>query len=230
MCARRDSGREVLTADECHRPSLRTYWNAACALRNVGGPLRRVPGLYLTVARLTVGCLRALSASRSRPRVTSIAVFTLPTNGTAFSAVSAGPLSHPFCRIAAPSVASAIAVPKNGTKRPIRRDSRAPPQRATVRPMLMSVLGARAVPCERLPTFGLGRAVGKQYSVSKRFDPPHSGSGRFNGHRWRPTRRQAWCRRESEIEGKPALLDRLALCLPGERERIPSEASVRVAR
>src|SRR4029453_17788205 len=84
----------------------------------------RQPGRYQTAARLTLGCLTALSASRSRPRVTSIAVFTLPTNGTAFSIVSAAPLSHPFCRIAAPSVASAIAVPNNGIERPIRRDSR----------------------------------------------------------------------------------------------------------
>jgi hypothetical protein len=123
----------------------------------------RVPGRYLTAARLTLGCLTALSASRSRPRVTSIAVFTLPTNGTAFSIVSAAPLSHPFCRIAAPSVASAMAVPKNGIERPIRRDSRAPLQRATVRPMLMSVLGARAVPLRtsrRYLVWG-ARAVGK---------------------------------------------------------------------
>jgi hypothetical protein len=124
----------------------------------------RVPGCYLPTARLlTPGCLTARSASRSRPRVTSIAVFTLPTNGTAFSPVSAVPLSHPFCRIAAPSVASAIAVPKNGIERPIRCDSRAPPQRAMVRPMLMSVLGARAVPLRTIAAIWpwAAAAVGK---------------------------------------------------------------------
>jgi hypothetical protein len=171
--------------------------------RRQGNPRRagRVPGRYQTAARLTLGCLTALSASRSRPRVTSIAVFTLPTNGTAFSTVSAAPLSHPFCRIAAPSVASAIAVPNNGIERPIRRDSRAPLQRATVRPMLMSVLGARAVPLRTIAAIWSWAPAlsGKRYSVSKRFDGPHSDSGRFYSHRWRPTRRQACCWRAEKV-------------------------------
>ena len=55
---------------------------------------------------------------RSRPRTTSTAAFAPPTNGMAFSAVSAVPRSHPFRRIAAPSVTSATAAPKNGSERP----------------------------------------------------------------------------------------------------------------
>jgi hypothetical protein len=141
---------------------------ARCVSRLAG----RVPERYLTAARPELGCLTALSARRSRPRVTSIAVFMVPTNGTAFSAVSAAPLSHPFCRMAAPSVASAIAVPKNGIQRPIRRDNRAPLQRATVRPMLMSVLRSKSCAlANESPPFGLERPAlsGKRYSVWKRF-------------------------------------------------------------
>ena len=189
-----------------------------------------MPGLYLTVARLTrrlpqgpVG--QQIPTARNLDRR-----FHAPDKRDSVQCC--------VCRTPQPSFLPNSSAERGERDRSAEKRNQAsdsprqsaPPQRATVRPMLMSVLGARAVPCERLPTFGLGRAVGKQYSVSKRFDRPHSGSGRFNGHRWRPTRRQAWCRRESEIEGKPALLDRLALCLPGERERIPSEASVRVAR
>ena len=161
------------------------------------------------MSEATPGFLTALSANRSRPRVTSIAVFTLPTNGTAFSTVSAAPLSHPFCRIAAPSVASAIAVPNNGIERPIRRDSRAPLQRATVRPMLMSVLGARAVPLRTIAAIWSWAPAlsGKQYSVSKRFDGPRSDSGRFYSYRWRPTRRQACllARRKAPCRGTTLL-------------------------
>jgi hypothetical protein len=64
--------------------------------------------------------------------------FAAPTKGIAFNPVSAAPPKNPFRLIVAPTVASAIAVPIQGTERPSRREIRMPPHRAIRCPMFMA--------------------------------------------------------------------------------------------
>ena len=60
--------------------------------------------------------------------------------------VTAAPPKNPFRRIVAAIVASAIAVPIQGTERPSRRDIRMPPHRAIRCPMLMPGSSASCIP------------------------------------------------------------------------------------
>jgi hypothetical protein len=79
-----------------------------------------------------------LSGKKSRPRTTSTVFFAAPTNGVAFRTLSSAPRKTPFRRIAAPTIAMAIAVPIQGIDRLSRRDNLNPPHRARRFVMTMS--------------------------------------------------------------------------------------------
>jgi hypothetical protein len=64
------------------------------------------------------------SRMKSRPRTTSAAFFTPPTNGMKSSAVSSTPPTAPLRRMAAPSVAIARMLPNHGAARSSRRATR----------------------------------------------------------------------------------------------------------
>jgi len=72
--------------------------------------------------------------------------FAAPTPGSAFRPVSSTPLITPFRRIVATIVATAIAAPRMGMERDTRRESRAPPQRASRLVMVMAEESARRIP------------------------------------------------------------------------------------
>jgi hypothetical protein len=63
--------------------------------------------------------------------MSSTAFFAAPRNGVALSPVSSAPRKNPFRFMVAATVATAIAAPMIGTLRDSRRETLAPPQRAT---------------------------------------------------------------------------------------------------
>ena len=72
--------------------------------------------------------------------------FTAPMPGIAFRPVSRAPLSTPFRRIVETTVAAAMAAPRIGIERDMRREKRAPPHRASLCPMLMQSILQSAFP------------------------------------------------------------------------------------